>query len=76
MVRFRVSASPAQVRDEHLVEAVVPACGNDAALIAVFNSKCAAEKFTGMMNAVMLLVGSQHVDLIETPPRELKYGDD
>lgn len=63
MIRFRVAE--AQARGEYLVEAVVPSCGNDAALIAVFNSECAASKFAEWANSALTGV-----------PREPPYGDD
>lgn len=49
LVKF--SASPANaVRDEYIVECSVPEAGNDAALIAVFNSEIAAKEFAKFMN--------------------------
>ena len=62
MVQFRVAEAPA--RGEFLVEAVVPACGNDAALIAVFNSECAAFQFAAFLQGLV------------PEKRELKFGDD
>lgn len=53
MVRFRTAPAPA--RGEYLVEAFVPSEGNDAALIAVFNSEAAADKFAEFMNDLALL---------------------
>ena len=50
MIRFRVAEAPA--RGEYLVEAYAPACGNDAALIAVFNSQCAADAFAEWANSI------------------------
>ena len=55
MVRFRIAEAPA--RGEFLVEAFVPSEGNDAALIAVFNSEGAASKFASFMNDVSDHIG-------------------
>lgn len=69
MVRFRVADSISP-REEFLVEAFVPSCGNDAALVTVFNSECAAQKFVDFMNTL-----SDVASFVDGPAIQVKLAE-
>lgn len=54
MVRFEVRTSGGPLRTEYGVFAVVPSAGNDAALLAVFDSRAAADALSNWLNSLRL----------------------